>query len=109
MKKVIYRTERDSTKAGRTINALLALLTANRYALIFTLRITLVKRNYQPEAMRKRAKENLLIFLILFPIVLGIVIGMEKCSKPDITKTILPDSIEIKSVGRFAPSRDSLP
>lgn len=82
MKRTIFKLERDQTKAGRTINALLGLLTANRYSLIFTLRITLVKRNYQPERMRQRAKENLLIFLILFPIALGITIGLDRCQSP---------------------------
>lgn len=82
MKRTIFKIERDQTKAGRTINALLGLLTANRFALIFTLRLTLVRRNYQPERMRQRAKENLLIFLILFPLAMGITIGMEKCQHP---------------------------
>ena len=89
MRKTIFKLERDQTKVGRTINALLAFLTANRYALIFTFRITLVKRAYQPESIRKRITENLLTFLILFPFVMGLILMHEKCTSPD-PKPIIP-------------------
>lgn len=78
-KKVIYHSETDTTKAGRTIRALLAFLTANRYSLIFSLKLTLVKRNYEPNSFKRRAKENLYIFLVLFPLVMAITIMLQKC------------------------------
>ena len=97
-KKTIVHIERDTTKAGRTINALLGLLTANRYALIFTLKVTLVKRNYQPERMRQRALENLFIAVILFPLAMGVVLGLKKCGYDPPYFDILPsDSITNQS------------
>ena len=92
MRKTIFKIERDQTKVGRTINALLAFLTANRYALIFTFRLTLVKRAYQPEPLRKRVTDNLLTFLILFPFIMGIVLMHEKCTAPDPTPLTPTDS-----------------
>lgn len=93
-KKTLFHIERDTTRAGRTINALLGLLTANRYALIFSLKLTLVKRNYQPERMRQRALENLYIALVLFPVTMGIVLGMRQC-KPIHPAEITPsDTIQ---------------
>ena len=94
MKRTLFKIERDQTRVGRTINALLALLTANRYALIFTFRITLVKRAYQEESFRKRAKENLLIFIILFPLAMAITMSLDKCSHPTSIVPIQADSLE---------------
>lgn len=93
MRKTIFKIERDQTKAGRTINALLALLTANRYALIFTFRLTLVRRAYQPESLARRTKENLLIFIVLFPLMASLLLISERCSSPDAMPIIPRDSI----------------
>ena len=91
MKKTIVHIERDTTKAGRTINALLGLLTANRISFIFSFKLTIVKRNYQPENFKRRAKENLFIALVLFPIFLGFTVMLNKCGYlPDPTPTITP-------------------
>lgn len=79
MKKTIYHSNVSETRKGRIINALLALCTANRYSVIFTFKITIVKRNYQLEGMRKRAKENIFIALVLFPFVMALMMAMEKC------------------------------
>ena len=95
MKRTLFKIDHDQTKGGRTINALLALLTANRYALIFTFRLTLVKRSYQPEAMRRRAKENLLIFLVLFPLAMVVKMMCQKCQEPDPFLQIQTDSLEL--------------
>lgn len=97
MKRTIFKIERDQTKAGRTINALLALLTANRYALIFTFRLTLVKRAYQPENMRRRVKENLFIFLVLFPLALSLVVMNEKCSHQPSQNIMPSDTTRIQN------------
>lgn len=94
MKKTIFKVERDQTKAGRTINALLAFLTANRYALIFTFRLTLVKRAYQPKTLKQRIKENILIILILFPLTLSVIMMLNKCSQPTKAAMIQTDSLE---------------
>lgn len=97
MKRTLFKLEHDQTKAGRTINALLALLTANRYALIFTFRLTLVKRAYQPENMRKRIKESLFIFLVLFPLAMSIVVLNEKCSHQPNDNITPTDTTRIQS------------
>lgn len=80
IKKAIYHSESDTSKAGRTIRALLAFLTAGRYSVIFSFKITFVKREYNERRMRERALENLFIALVLTPVVIGITIGMNKCN-----------------------------
>ena len=82
MKRTIYHSNISETRKGRIINALLAFLTANRYSVIFTFKITIVKRDYQLEGMRKRAKENLFIAIILFPLAMAITMGLQKCQQP---------------------------
>lgn len=109
MKKTIYHFENNSTKAGRAINALLALLTANRYALIFTLKVTISKRNYQPEPFRRRAIENLFIFLCLFPIAMGLTVLMNKCNEyPQPTPIIEEREEEEIPIHVDAMGRDSI-
>lgn len=80
IKKAIYHSESDTSKTGRTIRALLAFLTAGRYSVIFSFKITFVKREYNERRMRERALENLFIALVLTPVVIGITIGMNKCN-----------------------------
>lgn len=80
IKRTIYHSESDTSKAGRTIRALLAFLTAGRYSVIFSFKITFVKREYNERRMRERALENLFIALVLTPVVIGITIGMNKCN-----------------------------
>lgn len=87
MKKAIYHSNISETRKGRIINALLALCTANRYSVIFSFKITIVKRNYQLEGMRKRAKENIFIALVLFPFVMGLMMALEKCGSVPILPT----------------------
>ena len=78
-KKTIYHSEIHETRKGRILNALLAFLTANRYAIIFSFKVTIVKRQYTEHSLRKRALEQLYMFLVLFPIILAIIIFMEGC------------------------------
>lgn len=82
MRKTIYHSEIHETRKGRILNALLAFLTNNRYSIIFTFKITLVKRNYREPRLLERAKHQLYMFLILFPIILAIIIFMEGCPNP---------------------------
>ena len=70
----------QETRKGRIINALLAFLTANRYSIIFQLKITMVKRNYQESRLKERILDNLLISLVLFPFLMGNVFYMERCT-----------------------------
>lgn len=92
-RKAIYHFENNSTKVGRSITALLALLTQKRLSVIFHLRITIVRREYQPEALKRRAMENLFIFVVLFPLVMAVTIGMKKCQNPQPTHIEQNDSI----------------
>lgn len=82
IKKTVYHSESDTSKAGRTIRALLAFLTAGRYSVIFSFKITFVKREYNERRMRERAIENLFIALVLTPIVIGITLYMNRCTPP---------------------------
>lgn len=94
MRRTIFKIERDQTKGGRIINVLLALLTARKYALIFNVRITLVRRNYTPESLKRRTLDNLFIFVVLFPIVMGVTFGMKQCKNtPTPTHIEKEDSI----------------
>lgn len=96
MKKTIYHSNVSETRKGRIINALLALCTANRYSVIFSFKITIVKRNYQLEGMRKRAKENIFIALVLFPFVMALMMAMEKCkSTPMLPSGQMNDSTAV--------------
>ena len=82
MRKTIYHSELHETRKGRIMNALLAFLTNNRYSIIFTFKITLVKRNYREPRLLERARHQLYMFLILFPFILAIIIFMEGCPNP---------------------------
>lgn len=82
MRKTIYHSELHETRKGRILNALLAFITKNRYSIIFSFKITIVKRNYQEHGLRERALNQLYMFLILFPIILAIIIFMEGCPNP---------------------------
>lgn len=79
MRKTIYHSELHETRKGRILNALLAFLTKNRYSIIFSFKITIVKRDYQEHGLRERALNQLYMFLVLFPIILAIIIFMEGC------------------------------
>lgn len=79
IKKTIYHSDFHETRRGRVLNALLAFLTNNRYSIIFTFKLTIVKRNYQEHSLRRRALNQLYMFLVLFPIILAIIIFMEGC------------------------------
>lgn len=114
-KKVIYHSQSDTTKAGRTIRALLGFLTAGRYSLIFSFKITMVKREYNERRMRERAIENLFMVLVFTPLIIGITMYMEKCNNPitiiDKTEndTIKVDSMSPHGLYRpFAPFVDAV-
>lgn len=94
MKKIVYRSEIDSTKAGRAFRALLALCTARKYSLIFSFKITLVRREYQPHRTKQRVLESFYIFLVLFPLMMGAMFGLQKCG----FKTFVPVNVEKDSV-----------
>lgn len=79
MRKTIYHSEIHETRKGRILNALLAFLTNNRYSIIFTFKITLVKRYYREPRLLERARHQLYMFLVLFPFILAIIIFMEGC------------------------------
>lgn len=80
LKKTIYHSQSDATKAGRTIRALLAFMTAGRYSLIFSFKITLIKRNYNEHRMRQRVLENIFMCLVFAPIIIGLTMYMERCN-----------------------------
>lgn len=98
-RKVIYHSETETTKTGRAFKALLSFLTLNRYSIIFTLKITLVKRYYDRNPFERRGLRDLYTALVILPIVLGWCIIAEKCSSD--TQTVE----EIQSVDNCgAPS-----
>ena len=84
IKKTIYHSNFHETRRGRVLNALLAFLTKNRYSILFVFKITIVKRQYTEHSLRKRALEQLYMFLVLLPIVLAIIIFMEGCPRSPI-------------------------
>ena len=97
MKRTIYHSNISENNKGRIINALLAFLTANRYSVIFTFRITIVKRNYQEHRLKERILNDLYIFLVLFPIFLVLSLIMQKCgTTPVIIDEEKKDSTEVK-------------
>ena len=79
MKKAIYHSEFHNTRKGRVFNALLSFLTLGRFSLIFTFKITIVKREFQGWRARQRFKEHLYIFLVLFPLSLAVTLGLQQC------------------------------
>lgn len=62
------------------MQALLAFLTANRYSLIFTLKVTIVKRIYPNDPIRRRAMRDLYTVLIAAPIFITITLLVQECS-----------------------------
>lgn len=79
MKRTIYHFNSSDTYRGRAINALLAFLTANRYSVIFSLKCTIVRRNYNPHRMKQRIIDNLVISTILLPFLLMLTMAMQEC------------------------------
>ena len=80
MKRTIYHSELDNSKGGRTMRALFAILTKNRYSLIMSWKITIVKRNYQERRMRQRVLNDLYIVLIFAPIIIPMCLYFDGCS-----------------------------
>lgn len=107
MKRTIYHFNSTESHRGRAINALLGFLTANRYSLIFSLKCTIVKRNYNERRMRERVLDSLWISSIIAPIGIALMFTFEKCSNTP----ILPQTQEQDTINVCVPSlplRDSI-
>ena len=103
MKRTIYRFDSNDTYRGRAINALLAFLTANRYSVIFQLKCTIVKRNYNPHRMRQRVLDSLVASAIILPIMIFLTMTMHQCGTiPPPTNDEKKDSV------MCAPSQPSI-
>lgn len=85
MKRTIYHFNSSDTYKGRAINALLAFLTANRYSVIFSLKCTIVKRNYNPNRMKQRVIDNIIIATIFIPLMAALTTIMNQCGHYQIT------------------------
>lgn len=104
-KKVIYHTNVQETRKGRIINAFLALITANRYSVIFTFKISIVKRHIPKDPIIERAKRDLYTALVLAPFVLGIVFTSKSCDPTPST----PDINAADSISHKADTTESVP
>lgn len=89
-KKTFFHIDHDTTKAGRSINALLSLLTANRYALILTIKLTIVKRHFVNDPMKRSIWNRIYLAVVLAPITLTVALCFKHCSEPSAGQAVRP-------------------
>lgn len=93
-RKVIYRSELDNTKGGRAFRALLSFLTANRYSLIFNLKVVLVRRYYPNDPIKTRVMRELYMIIVALPFLIAYTVFMEKCVDDKETEELEPEPID---------------
>lgn len=103
MRKTIYHSETYSSRLGRSLTALVAFFTANRTTLIFSIKVTIIKRPYNERGFRERALNNIFIGLVGLPIIIGITAMLNGCPQLPPTSTPSGFRLDRDSVQQMTP------
>lgn len=94
MKKRIYHSNMTATRRGRTLNALLSLLLGDRYGLVITLKVIIVKREFKNDPIKRRALRDLYTAIVVLPIAFITTLCVEKCNgRPTPFDAVPADSV----------------